>query len=57
MTQNAAEQFSDEVFDLWGCPEQVEAHMESEGFSETDIDEQLERLGFNRVYCREFFPQ
>jgi hypothetical protein len=55
MIARAAEKFSDEVFDLWGCPEQVEAHMESEGFSETEIDEQLQRLGFNRVYCREFF--
>ena len=33
--------------------DQVEAHMESEGFSEDDISEQLQRLGFNRVYVME----
>ena len=48
-----AEAYADSVYELWRSPEQVEAHMESEGFSEDDITEQLQRLGFNRIYVRE----
>lgn len=46
----SAEDYADDIFDLWQCPEQIEAHMESEGFTGREIDEQLRRLGFNRAY-------
>jgi hypothetical protein len=49
-----AEQYADDVFAVHGDAEQVEAHMESEGFSEDDISEQLQRLGFRRVYVMEY---
>ena len=45
-----ADQFADEVFEIHGSSEQVERHMESAGFSDEEISEQLQRLGFRRVY-------
>lgn len=46
------EKYADELFELWGNAEQIEAHMESEGYSEAEISVQLRRLGFYRVYER-----
>jgi len=49
----AGERYADELFELWGSAEQVEAHMESEGYSDDEIFVQLRRLGLRRVYVRE----
>ena len=49
---SAGERYADELFELWGCADQIEAHMESEGYSETEISVQLRRLGFYRIYQR-----
>jgi hypothetical protein len=43
----------DDLFELWGSAEQIEAHMESEGYSDEEILVQLRRLGLRRVYVRE----
>lgn len=48
-----AEQYADDLFALHGSAEQVEAHMESEGYSDDEIFVQLRRLGLRRVYVRE----
>jgi hypothetical protein len=48
----SARDYADDVNDLHGSAEQLEAHMESEGFSAAEIDEQMQRLGYNRVYER-----
>lgn len=47
-----AESYADEVNDIHGSADQVEAHMESEGFCRAEIDEQMQRLGYRRVYER-----
>lgn len=49
----AGERYADELFELWGSAEQIEAHMESEGYSDEEIFVQLRRLGLRRVYVRE----
>jgi hypothetical protein len=49
----AGERYADELFELWGSAEQIEAHMESEGYSDDEIFVQLRRLGLRRVYVRE----
>ncbi len=48
-----AELYADELFELHGSAEQIEAHMESEGYSDDEIFVQLRRLGLRRVYVRE----
>jgi hypothetical protein len=48
-----AERYADEVFELHGSAEQIEAHMESEGYSDEEIFVQLRRLGLRRVCVRE----
>ncbi len=48
-----AERYADELFELWGGAEQIEAHMESAGYSDEEIFAQLRRLGLRRVYLRE----
>ena len=49
----AGERYADELFELWGSAEQIEAHMESDGYSDEEIFVQLRRLGLLRVYVRE----
>jgi hypothetical protein len=51
--ETPAERYADELFDLHGSAEQVEAHMESEGYSDEEVFVQLRRLGLRRVYVRE----
>ena len=50
--ESQAARYADELFELWGDAEQVEAHMESEGYSVDEIDEQMHRLRLHRVYER-----
>ena len=45
-----ADQYADDVFAIHGRLSQVELHMESEGFSDDEISEQLQRLGGRQVY-------
>ena len=46
--------YADELFEIHGgSAEQIEAHMESEGYSDEEIFVQLRRLGLRRVYVRE----
>ena len=48
--------YADELFEIHnGCVEQIEAHLESAGFSDEDIFVQLRRLELSRVYVREYF--
>ena len=49
----AGESYAEELFELHGSAEQIEAHMESEGYSDDEIFVQLRRLGLRRVYVRE----
>lgn len=49
----AGESYADELFELHGSADQIEAHMESEGYSDDEILVQLRRLGLRRVYIRE----
>ena len=50
--QPAGERYADELFEMHGSAEQIEAHMESEGYSDDEIFVQLRRLGLLRVYER-----
>lgn len=51
--QTDASTEADELFHLWkhlgtaGCAEQIEAHMESAGYSQSEIDAELERLSLD----------
>lgn len=49
----AGEHYADDLFELHGSADQIEAHMESEGYSDDEILVQLRRLGLRRVYVRE----
>ena len=48
-----SERYADELFELHGSAEQIDAHMESDGYSDEEIFVQLRRLGLRRVYLRE----
>lgn len=57
-TMQTAKQAANELYAIWAslgddeCAEQIEAHMESDGFNLDEIDVELERLGLwhGRMY-------